>query len=643
MDAARVTCPGGFPAAPKTAPAPGPSAPLWIEPGWRETARATTASAPPWQEAFLRPAETDDAECPGLVAEAWHAWLEQDAALASQPLENFLGSRGLQPGQSDLGKAEAALSLALLFDFLGDLWTENDLHRWQEATWRLCRSFLDLGPGNPHQPGNNWWAVTHGGLHAATRALLRSGADPALTVAGFRLDQLSPWAWQRTAVFLGWFGPGGAYHEGLGYEAYTCSYFLPALLLRQKETGQRLTDRHPGLGEISAFFVTAGLRGPLWQEEEQNARPGSRLLSWNDAGLEWSGTATPWLALLLAPPAERVRLLPLLAQLEEGSDPPRSFSARMFLLLLRSVLPNLPSNTEAPVCPLPLTHFDEKHGLWITRDDFGDRNNTVLGAYAKQVHPGGHVHEDAGSFRYSSLGWDWILGGGQARPQAAWQSRLLPAEDPPGHPRGLGAVLWQTAEPPVFGMDLRKVQIGYHERYLALQPNPAMDRAPAVAVLDLVDDHRNDRDWIWAVTLLGCMKVEPIGETGGSPSGWSITAPDGTNLRIVFLGSPPDAFLRREVPGSRRTFSNGVVRDYAPRLCLQAVFRPCRPRNIYCVLHPQKAGEQLPLPCWETPGGSALRLPGSVWVAPFGGALPPGAVPGSLPGQCARPGLPPAP
>jgi|GEM_PF-7050451 len=81
-------------------------------------------------------------------------------------------------------------------------------------------------------------------------------------------------------------------------------------------------------------------------------------------------------------------------------------------------------DTGTPASP-PLLASDKLHGLWIAHNRVSDHADAVLGASARGHHPGGHSQHDAGSIRFSAAGWDWILGGGQAWPEAAWQSRLV--------------------------------------------------------------------------------------------------------------------------------------------------------------------------------------------------------------------------
>ena len=78
---------------------------------------------------------------------------------------------------------------------------------------------------------------------------------------------------------------------------------------------------------------------------------------------------------------------------------------------------------------LPKKVCDSRQGLWIARDRYQDQDDAVLGAYARATHVGGHSHHDAGSVRLMALNHDWIIGGGQARGNAEWQSSVTDADE----------------------------------------------------------------------------------------------------------------------------------------------------------------------------------------------------------------------
>jgi hypothetical protein len=202
-----------------------------------------------------------------------------------------------------------------------------------------------------------------------------------------------------------------------------------------------------------------------------------------------------------------------------------------------------------------------------------------------------------------------------------WQSVVTSGD--PHEKAACGSVIW--AEEHVFGMDLRRVHESYSERYLALHPGSPV----AVAVLDLIDDHRNDRAWTWNMTFSPEMHYVP------EDSGFRLQAPDGTILDVRFLGTHPVSQCVEWSPPCSRTFANGTKREYISRPCLRAEFAIQTPLNIYAVLTVHPAGHSVP----QVISGHGLDLQWGdlTWSRPFGFALPPDAVPGTIFGQCPHP------
>ena len=550
----------------------------------------------------------------------------------------------------DLGKAHAALAAAVIFDSAGDLWDSETLANWQRDTSALVRSFYSISPGNPHAIGNNWWAVTHSGIYCATAALRASGANDE---DGLRpLEEIEEWAWRRLDAFLGHFGDAGAYHEGLGYQEYTSSFLVPAALLRQARTGKDPAENFPGLRRMASLIFCSAIEGPRLDDATGQRIGWGRQLSWNDAGLGWPDSAVALMAIQWADCSEQSALLRQWDRLggfnRPDSCPATLYGARFFqaayypesggtsatgkdadeaLLQVEKRRGRFFSPPDSPASKwIPhsatLQICDRKQGLWFARSGYDGKDDAVLGAYARCTHPGGHSQHDAGSFRFSALGWDWALGGGQARPEAQWQS-VVTSNDPPSAAQ-CGSVLWESDN--IFGIELRRVHQAYSERYLALHPaSPA-----AVAVLDLIDDHRDDRDWTWNMTF------SPELKWAQQAGGFLLTAPDGATLEATFFGTQPDEMFVESSAPSSRTYADGRTVAYISRPAVRARFQRLKPLNIYTVLTVRSAGG-IHTPATST-GGLDISWGDVAWIRPFGRALPADARAGSIKSPCRFPG-----
>jgi hypothetical protein len=255
---------------------------------------------------------------------------------------------------------------------------------------------------------------------------------------------------------------------------------------------------------------------------------------------------------------------------------------------------------------LPTHLTDTRQGLSIRRNRYRDGADAILGCYARTTHVGGHAHDDAGSVRFMALGHDWIMGGGQARPEGQYQSIVTSADGSRAKPFGLGAVIWDT--PTVFGMDLRKPSIGYAERYVAVDFAGDVTR---LALLDVLDDHL-DRDWIWNLTFARGLEWAPF--TGG----FRLLADDGANLIAHFLGTQPAEVGLHAAPDSSRTYQNGTTRRYPGRPTLSARFAHAPQLSIYVVLSVQRGDA----PAIRLLEGLDVEIAGRAWRRPFGAAIP---------------------
>jgi hypothetical protein len=593
---------------------------LWLTPERRERLLAEAAAGVPWVADVADLCRRPSAEEAGgrqaaerVVRLVVRAILPEDPAAARDALAAWCRLVGPTLTSADLHKGHVALCGAVVADGCARHWGPEERARFAGSARALCLSFFDVSSGNPHSVANNWWAVSHSGLYCLAEAL--DGIQPDEPVGGRGPSALAAWAWGRLEAFLGHFGPGGAYHEGFGYGGYTCGALLPALILRSEKHAWRAPA---GITRMARLWFAAAIEGTAM--DDRTNRPGKwgRLLSWNDAGPGWLVGPAALLAVHLAPEAEHAMYRGLWDRLS-GRDrdgwSPDEFQCALFF---NTVFYPACGGSE-PADP-PLRAVDALHGLWVARNRWRDADDAVVGAYARGHHPGGHSQDDAGSIRFSARGHDWIIGGGQARPGARWQSRLVPSDACESHPACGSALAWDS-DVPAFAMDLRPVHCGYSERYVALCPDPGRAR---LAVLDLVDDHRTDRHWDWCLTFSPGMRCELLDR------GFVLHASDGKRLVAAFLLDAPTAVELAETPASSRIYASGDEIRYPGRPALVARFAGPLVR-IFVSFSVDE-----PAPSLAGAQDFTLSFGEEIWTAPFGHLFPRRLL-RSPAGQCRRP------
>ncbi len=525
------------------------------------------------------------------------ALAETDADSAERLADHLLSQEACP---QDLGLGHRGLQLAVAHECCAGLWDQRRLTAIRAAAAELVgRLRHGTSSHNPHAVQNNWWGVTHGG------ALL------AALVAG--CEEETRWALGRCLAFAQHLGPAGLYHEGLGYQMYTLSHLLPALAAAHRRGLVDLPEELPWIRRLAeSLFAFTALR-PSVSDTDSPPEGYGTMLSWNDAGLAWQSCNVSPLALTYADPVKRAALCAWSQRLEAGpqENAPlyRGWEGWPFALAL-------PPEVDAPEVPLRRHVSDHRQGLAVFRDRWQDQDDTLLGCYARATHVGGHTHDDGGSVRLMALGHDWIIGGGQARGDAIWQSVVTP-DDIASCKRkaGCGAVIWDeaTGHGGIYGMDLRRVSHAYHERYAAISGNRAHGVAAVAAILDLIDDHLN-RSWTWRITHEPGLTCMPDADG----SGFRLVAADGIQACFRFLGQRPDWVRHEQTPASSRTFSNDVKTDYPARPMVAAGFSS-RPHLAIMVA---VAIERGPAPPIDLSAGIDLAIGGSAWQRPFGSAVP---------------------
>jgi len=529
---------------------------------------------------------------------------------------------------SDLERAAMALQAAILHQCCASAWGPEERAEFVALLVRLHEGFRRPGKDNPHHVANNWWGVTHSG---ALVAALAAHGD---RLPGGEVADLSggiAWARGRLRAFLQHFGDRGIYHEGLGYQCYTVSHVLPALFASRGFDGVDLTMEFPHLREMGPSLFAAMAPRPAMADSLDGVERFGAMLSWNDAG-QSVPDANVW-SLLIALAPERLRggmrvWFDRIVGVESPGSGCAPGAGGWFFHLFHYPFER---PAEDPDRVLPTAVCDARQGLALYRDRYRDGDDAVLGAYARTTQIGGHRQEDAGSIRLMALGRDWILGGGQARGDAEWQSRIT-CDPPVKNGRGCGCVLWHegSRQGAVFGVEMRGVVESYCERYVAARWARGEGEPLVVALLDQIDDHRTDRDWLWNLTF--APDLECAIDADGA--GFVLRSESGERLDARFLGDTPVEILRLEMPGSKRRFTTGFEHVYPGRPFLQARFARKSPLGIFVVMAIRRAAEATPI---ARTAGLGVRVGEIEWVRPFGEAIPAGFEPGRSRGLCPAP------
>ena len=529
---------------------------------------------------------------------------------------------------SDLERAAMSIEAAILMESCSAVWSEAHRAGFTGLLVRLHEGFRNPGRDNPHNVTNNWWGVTHSG------ALIAALAAHGRPLPGGSVADLSDgiaWARGRLRAFAQHFGDAGFYHEGLGYQSYTVSNLLPALFALRGFDGTDLADEWPQLRNMGPSLFAAMSVRPALPDNLADPSPFGAMLSWNDSGPSVPRSNVWSLAIALAPQRLRGAMRVWFDRIV-GIESPGAGCAPVtggwFFHLFHYPFDVPP---EDPDTLLPISVCDSRQGLAVYRNRYRDGEDAVLGAYARTTQIGGHNQDDAGSVRFMALGHDWILGGGQARGSAEWQSRIT-CQPPVDGDKRCGSVLWHEGgrEGAVFGIEMRRVVGAYAERYVGARW-PQRDGEPVcLALLDQIDDHRSDRDWFWNLAFgphLDCL-------VDADRSGFQLLAADGVRLDARFLGDQPVEIHRLRMPDSKRRFTTGIEQRYPGIPFLQAAFGRKSPMGIFVAMTVTRSPKA---PAIERGSGLALRINGIQWERPFGAAVPPGFEPGRSRGLCPAP------
>jgi len=556
---------------------------------------------------------------------ACHHVLTGEAVFAERAVDTYLWMTGAWSG-SDLRVGLWGLLGAQIADCAG---AAVDGERRAALAARLVdvhRCLKEVRKGNPHQVGNNWWAITHSG------ALLAACAARDLGSREDDLEEGVDWAAGRVLAFCKHFGDAGLYHEGFGYQHYTCSHLFPALHALARRGDFDLDRDFPCLRRTATALLAPVVERAPFQDQEGGARHGwAAKLSWNDDGQGAGADGGLVLAIAWTPDPLRGALRARFDRLFGHAAPEPSWARGYQGLPLSLCAYPYDAPAAEPDAVLPKAICDSRQGLAIYRDRYRDRDDRVLGCYARSTHVGGHSHRDAGSVRFMAYDQDWIVGGGQARGRPEWQSVVVPAGGRDDGDANRATVLWDRADASgaVFGCDLRRVSCAYHERYVATLW-PRGDREPCLlALLDQIDDHRG-RAWDWHCSFAPNLAME----VHGDGRGYTLAAPEGQRACVRFLGPcTPESIRREAMPGSSRSYSSGSKVEYAGRPFVRARFAPREHLAIYAAMVVDPTREVLP----SLADGLAIRIGEDTWARPFRAAIPGAFVPGASAGLSRHP------
>ena len=504
--------------------------------------------------------------------------------------------------KSNLSHALWAHIGSMIYDCLEDCFTAEQAARIQHQR-RLANALLQVGKGNPHNVTNNWWGITHAGLILASLCLPENEER----------NQIISFANHRLRAFLHHFGPACLYHEGLGYQDYTLSQVLPALYALENHHLFSFKKDFPQAQNLALSLLLPSADIPAIQDQKNLPNGHGGYLCWNDAGHEWPKSNVAGLSIRLSKHAEALwSWFDQLTDLENPDKKPPSNRCGLY----HNALCYPYGSTHAPLSTLPTSILDTRQGQLLYRTQWKDAGDLVLGVLARSTHVGGHSQDDAGSVRVIGMGYHWILGGGQNRPQADWQSVAIPLDEEEDRKQkaGCGAIFYEETDHSGFtlGLDLRRPRGAYCERYLRFLSHPSPEIEGALCILDQIDDHRG-LPWSFQLTL------SPQHRIHRHENGITLKAPDQSCMHLHFFTSPDEVHLCK-LPETSRTFANGNLESYASFPVMKAPYAPRKHLSIYTLLTFSKSGH---IPNISKQEGLAFKLDDTQVPHPFSSAISP--------------------
>lgn len=292
-------------------------------------------------------------------------------------------------GRHFLDNAEAAFSLAVVYDWLHDALTPDEREAIAEKVHReaLLRSVTDEERNGWLWAAHNWNQVCHGGL--VTAALVFAERDPALS---HRIINRAVALLPRAAAA---YAPDGTYPEGTSYWAYGTTFHLIQLESYRVALGDSLgLERFPGfLNTAEALDYITGPTGKFFNHSD------------NYAPRHYSAAAL-WFARenhdhrLAIDELARIRRDGLTITVDDSRDLP------LALLWWRPLRDSAPTTAATP---RPLAWVGRGvQPLAALRSSWTDPDTTWL-AIKGGTAGHSHAHMDAGSFVLDALGVRWAI------------------------------------------------------------------------------------------------------------------------------------------------------------------------------------------------------------------------------------------
>lgn len=463
----------------------------------------------------------------------------------------------LQHETSDLGKASLALNAVVAYAFTRQHWTEETRLQVEQRLFELGKSFETIGRGNPDNPFNNWWGVTHSGAGLCFLAV-KDSYDGAREYLEQELRHI--------ASYLQQYGTLGHYYEGTGYGLYAMANWGPFLNAAEQTLKGDLANLNPGIRQFGELIYSMTTTDKSPDQPEGSKRLGRRI-AWNDDGSGFPEASIASLFFPLANKEDRPRLKTAYDKLC-GSEGDLSYTRMsqthghaMWTLLYYPLEESELQYTEA----FENFYYDKRLGLAVFRNQFQDAKDCVLGIYAKAYHGGGHTQQDAGSFRFMGLGSSWAHFGGQAKPAAIYQNVLLKngtqliKEDRYQNQTGKVVYLSQHNHGGSLSVDLGGIYKSPRvRRHFSVHYNALPDVEAIIGIWDEIID-QEPSEWAWSLCFENKLELIHDGDLAVFDI---IDSYSGASMQVAFGGVSDIELQNFTGPPSNRRFSNGQEREY---------------------------------------------------------------------------------
>lgn len=496
-----------------------------------------------------------------------------DDAKAAATAYHWIQAELQRPNHSDLGRAASAVAAVAASAACRDFWPHTEAMAIDKLLFDYGKAFNEIQNGNPDNPFNNWWGVTH-----SAAALCFLAALETIPEAEAEMNREA----EKLASYLLNYGDAGHYYEGTGYGLYSFCQWAPFALAYSHRNGQAYAPFAHGcrnMGRLLCTLTVPTADNESRAEDDTAAKLGRRVF-WNDDG---GSFPDPHVASLLLPIGmENSKALHGCLNRICGLQGDRSIlrlseshGHALWSLMFHPLEETAPSYGE----DMPKTQLDQKNGLVVFRNRYKDGDDCVFAVYAKAYHGGGHGQEDAGSFRFMGLGSSWAHAGGQAKPQAVYQNvpllggseRVKPAKKHPGTGKLLYYAPNETSGGSV-SVDISQLYpVPRVRRHFALtyDPVPGVDALLGIWE-EIINPDAPDTQWHFPLCFESHLQLDLLPDKRH----FRLQCPTSSASMSGFY-SPCDGFSFEEGQGppSSRTFSSGKKVDYPGARYLKAGVR----------------------------------------------------------------------